>query len=198
MISYITFKYTPSYIIFMPKTYPIPCTKEEIDALIAQAIDNDFYYTLFSLAKTTGRRLGEYYDLKVSDINFEQNVMKTRILKRRMRVEREAILRSDIAALLKQFILRNHLKDDDPVFHAVSYRAIQFAVKSYALKAGINHKVSFHNFRHYFITSLVKQGWHYDQIAKLTGHSTPQTIVFYDHAVASDIADAAQEAIKNI
>lgn len=182
----------------MPKSYPVPCTKEEINALIEAAQESEFYYTLFMVAKTTGRRLGEYYALKVSDIDFEKKVMMTEILKRRQRVKKEALLRDDIIPLLKRFIVRNHLKPDDYVFREVGYRQIQNAVSKYAKAAGITHKVSFHNFRHYFITELVKQGWHYDRIAKLTGHSTPGTILSYDHALATDLREEADVAIKDI
>jgi len=45
----------------MVKTDIIPCSKEEIDKILEASIDNDFYYMLFSVAKTTGRRIGELY-----------------------------------------------------------------------------------------------------------------------------------------
>lgn len=182
----------------MPKSYPIPCTKEEVDALIKEAEDNDFYYTLFMVARTTGRRLGEYYNVKVEDIKFDKNVMETEVKKRRAYVKKEALLREDIAVLLRQFISRRKLKEGDYVFREVKYRAIQHAVTSYASKANIPHKVSFHNFRHYFITELVRKGWHYDEIAKLTGHTSPSTILNYDHALIEDIRAKADEAIQNI
>lgn len=182
----------------MPKTYPVPCTKEEIDKIIEAASDNEFYYTLFMTAKTTGRRIGEYYNVKVNDIDFEKRIMVTQVLKRKKFVQKEAILTEEIARLLKQYILRNHLKLEDYVFRKVSYRQIQNAVPSYAKKAGVPHNVSFHNFRHYFVTELVRKGWHYDKIAKLTGHSSPSTLVNYDHAVASDIKEDALEALKDM
>jgi len=93
----------------MSKKVPVPCTKEEIDALILQVADDDYYWTLFNLAKTTGRRLGEYYALRVSDIDFSRNIMMTKILKRRMRVDREAILRPDNMKENNTF-LDNHYK----------------------------------------------------------------------------------------
>ncbi len=65
-------------------------------------------------------------------------------------------------------------------------------------KAGINHVVSFHNFRHYFVTELFKKGWTYDKIAKLTGHSSAGTLAIYDHTVASDIGDKARVDIMDI
>ena len=180
------------------KTAPIPCSKEEIDAIVKAAEDNDYYYTLFMVAKTTGRRLGEYYSLKVKDIDFEKNIMMTLILKKREFKQKEAILSPDVARLLKQFIIRNKLRDTDYVFRKVGYRQIQYAVAAYAKKAGIDHKVSFHNFRHYFITELVRKGWHYDHIIKLTGHTNPGTLTHYDHAVASDIKEQALKALEDM
>jgi len=182
----------------MVKTYPIPCNKEEIDKILEAASDNEFYYTLFMTAKTTGRRLGEYYSIKVKDIDFDKKIMVTLVLKRKAYVQKEAILTDEIARLLKQYILRNHLKLEDYVFRKVSMRMIQHAISSYAEKAGIPHRVSFHNFRHYFVTELVRKGWPYDKIAKLTGHSSVSTLVHYDHAVASDIKEDALEALKDM
>jgi len=182
----------------MVKTYPIPCTKEEMNSLIESSVEDDFYYTLFMLAKTTGRRLGEYYDIKVMDINFENNILITKVLKRKQKVEKEAVLSPEVSRLLKSFVLRNKLKLDDYLFRKVSYRQIQNKIKVFAKKAGIQHNVSFHNFRHYFITELVRKGWSYDKIAKLTGHSSVGTLVHYDHAVASDIKEDALLAIRDL
>ena len=72
------------------KKAPVPCLKEEIDNLCLAAIEDDASYMLYNVAKKTGRRLGEYYDVKVKDINFDTKIMMTKILKRRARVEKEA------------------------------------------------------------------------------------------------------------
>lgn len=45
----------------MPKTEVIPCTKEEMESLIDVTREYPFYYMLFTVAKLTGRRLGELY-----------------------------------------------------------------------------------------------------------------------------------------
>lgn len=182
----------------MPKTEPIPCTKEEIDSLINAAIEDDFFYMFFKVAKKTGRRLGEYYNVKVKNLDFDRKIMMTQILKRRQKVEKEAILDDELIYLIKSYIQRHKLKLEDYLFRKVGYRQIQNRVKNYAKKAGINHKVSFHNFRHYFITELFKKGWTYDKIAKLTGHSSVGTLATYDHTVASDIAEKAREDIKDL
>ena len=182
----------------MKKTAVIPCTKEEIDAIIEAAIMDDFAYMLFLVAKKTGRRLGEYYDVQVKDIDLEKGIMVTKVLKRRKKVEKEAILDKELVIVLNQYIKRNRLKLEDYIFRKVGYRQIQNKVKTYAKKAGIKHNVCFHNFRHYFITQLVKKGWSYDKIAKLTGHSSIGTLSIYDHVVASDIQEDAIEAMRDM
>jgi integrase len=180
------------------KKAPVPCTKAEMDSLINAAIENEFFYMFFKVARKTGRRLGEYYQVQVKDVNLEQRVMITKILKRRARIEKEAILDDELVMLIKRYILKEHLKLDDYLFRKVSYRQIQNRVEFYAKKAGIPHKVSFHNFRHFFVTSLFKQGWDYAHIAKLTGHSSPGTLVNYDSSVAADVADEAREAMQKL
>lgn len=182
----------------MPKSQIIPCTKEEMDAIIEATINDDFFYMLFKVARKTGRRLGEYYEVKVENIDFERGVMMTKILKRRQKVEKEAILDDELIYLIKRYIANNKLKLEDYLFRKVGYRQIQNKIQSYAKKAGIKHKVSFHNFRHFFITELFKKGWTYDKISKLTGHSTVGTLSNYDHTVASDLAIQAREAIKDL
>jgi len=182
----------------MVKTIPVPCTKEEIDSIINSAVDNDFFYTLFKVAKKTGRRLGEYYDIQVKDIDWERKTMMTKVLKRRRRIEKEALLDDELIGLLKRFIQKEKLKLDDYLFKKYSYRHIQNRVTYYAKKAGIEHPVSFHNFRHYLITGLIKEGFSYDQVAKITGHSSVGTISVYDHSIASDIRDKALSAMQNL
>lgn len=182
----------------MPKTQIIPCTKEEMDSLVNASIDDAFFYMLFKVARKTGRRLGEYYDVKVKDIDYDRKIMMTKVLKRKKRVYKEAILDEELIVLIKRYISNNRLKLEDYLFRKVGYRQIQNKVKTYGKKGGIKHNISFHNFRHYFVTELFKKGWGYERISKLTGHSSPGTLVNYDHSVASDIADKAREDIRDL
>lgn len=182
----------------MVKTHPTPMSKEDMDKLIEASIEDDFAYTLFMTAKSTGRRISEYYGVKVRDIDFDKGIMITLVLKRKKRVEKEAILTPEVSRLLKIYIRKNNLKLEDYVFRKYSIRHIQNLVDKYAKEAGIPYRVMFHNFRHYFITELVRKGWHYSKISKLTGHSSVGTLATYDHAVASDIKDEALEALRDM
>lgn len=182
----------------MVKTAIIPLTKPEMAKLIEASMDDEFWFMFFTVAKKTGRRLGEYYDVKVKDLDFERKTMMTKVLKRRRKVEKEAILDDQLIFLIQNYIKRNALKLDDYLFRKVGYRQIQNKVKTYAKKAGIDHNVVFHNFRHYLITELFKAGWSYERISKLTGHVSVGTLAIYDHTVASDIAGEAREAIADL
>ncbi len=181
----------------MVKQMPIPCTKEEMDALVNASMEDEFYYMLFKVARKTGRRLGEYYDVKVKDVDYDRRIMMTKVLKRKQKIVKEAILDDELVHLIKRYVLQNKLKLEDYLFRKVSYRQISNKIKTYSKKAGIQHNVTFHNFRHSFVTELVKTGWEYPKIAKLTGHGNPGSLVAYDHVVASDIADEAREVLKN-
>jgi len=182
----------------MPKTEIIPCTKEEINKIIEETINDDFFYLLFKTARKTGRRLGEYYDVQVKDLDFDRKVMMTKVLKRRQKIFKEALLDEELIYLLKKYINKEKLKLEDYIFRKYSYRHIQNRIVYYSKKANIPHKVSFHNFRHYFITELSKKGYSHSDIAKLTGHSTIGVISNYDHTIASDIRDRAIGDIKDI
>jgi len=182
----------------MAKQTPIPCTKEEMDSLIRASIEDEFYYLIFKVASKTGRRLGEYYDVQVKDVDLDRGVMMTKVLKRKKKVYKEAILDYELVNLIRRYIQKEKLKLDDYLFRKYSYRSIQRAVDRYSKKANIPHNVSFHNFRHYFITELFKKGWDYSQIAKLTGHGSIGTLVGYDSSVASDLKEKALEDIKDL
>lgn len=188
----------------MVKKAPVPCTKEEMNALLNAAMSDDYAYVLFKVARKTGRRLGEYFDVQVKDIDPERKIMLTKVLKRRQKISKEAVLDDELLYLIQRHIQRCALKLDDYIFRwqtkgkPIGMRQIQNKVKKYAKLAEIPHNVSFHNFRHYFITELFKAGWSYERISKLTGHSSVGTLVIYDHSVASDIAGEARDAIKDL
>lgn len=204
-------------------------------------MESEFLYMLFLIAKTTGRRLGEFYGVqekkltghkqkgekkvydrkgnritvprlipiykkldkwnygvKVKDIDFERSMIKIWVLKRRRFIQDETILTPEVLMLLKSYIKKYKLADEDYVFRHYSYRHIQNRVEHYAKKARIEKPVSFHNFRHFFITELLKQGWSHNEVVKLTGHKSIGTIVTYDHVIAEDLKDKALLAIRNI
>lgn len=145
---------------------------------------------------------GEFeYGMKVKDVIFNDDgsaIIRTWVLKRRTYIQDETHVPSEVSKLIKRYIRMNKLTLDDYLFRKVSYRAIQNAVSSFSRQAGINKNVSFHTFRHYFVTALLKKGWSHDKIAKVTGHKSVQSIGTYDHVMSSDLKDKLDEDIRDI
>ena len=108
------------------------------------------------------------------------------------------VITPEVVRVIRQYIIRNNLNDEDYLFRKVTYRQIQNKIKYFAKKSGIKHNFSFHNFRHYFISELSRQGWTYQKIAKLTGHKSIGTLTTYDHIIADDLRDEALNSIKNL
>jgi len=50
------------------KKPPEPLTPEEMDSLITASAGSNFYYMLFNVAKTTGRRIGELYGVEKKEV----------------------------------------------------------------------------------------------------------------------------------
>lgn len=53
-------------------------SKEEMERLINTSLDNDFFYLLFMTAKTTGRRLGEFYGVQDKIVMNKRKVIGTK------------------------------------------------------------------------------------------------------------------------
>jgi len=139
------------------------------------------------------------YGLKVKDIVFQNDgtaIMRTWVLKRRNYIQDESQLDKDLTRLVDSYIKKSKLKSEDYLFRTKTYRAIQNAVTQYGKKAGIKKKVTFHSFRHYFITHLLKKGWTYPQVAKMTGHKAVASIGSYDHVLSSDLKDKLKKDME--
>ena len=169
--------------------------------IIGKKIEYDLEGNEVALAKTRAnyKFLNEFVGgVKVKDIDFEKGIMKVWVLKRGKPIQDETILIPEVLKTIKYYIVKNKLSQEDYLFREKTYRGIQEAVKAYAKKAKINHAVSPHVFRHFFITELKKKGWTNDKISKLTGHKAVSSLTVYDHVLASDIKDEAMKDLKEI
>lgn len=150
---------------------------------------------------TRHKRTGDWlFGVRLKDIDFDSGTMKVWVLKRKKHIQDETILLPEVVRIIKSYVRKNHLTLDNYVFRRKgrSLRQIQHKMKSYAKKAKIDHHVSIHSFRHYFITELKRKGWPNDKIMKLTGHKSAGTLSIYDHVIAQDIREEALEDLKSL
>jgi len=154
--------------------------------------------------RTIYKKSGEWmYGVKFSDVDEKNKYLYTMVLKKKQRIKKPAKLTEELIRQIKDFKLTYKLKDDDYIFRnnkvARSYTECQIMFKQYAKKAGITKKnLSIHSLRHYVITHLRKKGWSYEDIAKVTGHSTPSVIGIYDDSTLADVENKLEEDFKDL
>jgi integrase len=147
------------------------------------------------------KKLGTWsLGVQKKDIDLEKGTMRVWVLKRREQIQDETILSPEVIRLLDKYMRKNRLREEDYVFRKKGriVRQLQNRLKLYAKRAGIEKPVKIHNFRHYFVTELKRQGWTNDEIIKLTGHKTSSVLAIYDHIVPTDIKEKVMGALKEL
>jgi integrase/recombinase XerD len=147
-------------------------------------IENEQHKLIFQTLASTGLRAAELINLQWS--NEIPNQPRLFCVTGKGNKTREVFLKPSIYEALKA------LKSDSDYIFAnrnngkFSYSYLYKLVKKYAIKAGINIKVSLHYFRHYFADSLRKAGVELYEISKLLGHATVVTTQKYFHSDKKD------------
>jgi integrase/recombinase XerD len=156
-------------------TLPKALDLEEIQKLIDNC-DNPYYRAIFKLLVNTGMRLSELVNLSLDDISFN-GVARLKI---RGKGNKERIL------AVKRELIEEAIQAG--VFERkVSQRAIQSAIKRYAQKAGIKHKITPHMLRHSFAVALIEKGVPINKIQALLGHASIATTGIYLKIATSNI-----------
>jgi integrase/recombinase XerD len=173
-------------------------TKSDVKKLLeaSAAVGDEDHLFLLLLART-GRRIGELLALTVRDIDYDGRFITTSIEKRRKAQRRKMFVDDATLGQLRTYIAKHHLANSDRIFPRCM-RVYQRLPMKYAAKAGIDKYFTCHSFRHYFITYLIKSGWSYDAIAKLTGHMSVTSLHTYDHAQIEVVEDRFRDVMRNM
>ena len=185
----------PTTQIAMPKigrTLTQALTEEEVEALLAAPVVSDPLghrdRAMLELLYATGVRVSELINLKLSQVNLNQGVL--RIIGKGDR-ERLIPLGDEAQDWVKKFI-------DDPRVKILLKRQTEYLfptgrgdrmtrqafwhiIKRYAKKAGIGKKLSPHTVRHAFATHLLNNGADLRVVQLLLGHSDVSTTQIYTH-----------------
>lgn len=164
------------------KKIPSVLTKDEIKRLIS-VLDNKKSKLMVSLIYACGFRVSELVNLKVEDLNFEENIGQVRSGKGR----KDRIF--NIPENLRKKLLKQvqNQKDLGKEFlftgpkGNLSSRNIQKIIKKAARKANINKNVHPHTLRHSFATHLLENDVDIRKIQELLGHQDLSTTQIYTH-----------------
>lgn len=160
-------------------------TEEEVDRMISVRKEENeplLAYVrkilLVSLLYSTGMRIGETVQLKVSNFNFSNNSI-TIEAKTAKRSKRRIVFFDDRTKnILVPYVKARKLKRGDRVID-VSKRQAENYIKEIAERAGIQKKVTPHVLRHSFAVNFLNKGGKIQILKKLMGHESIDTTMRY-------------------
>ena len=193
----------PTANIEMPRigrSLPKTLTEDEVDSLLqAPNTDEPLGYrdrAMLELLYATGLRVTELINLKQSQVNFNQGVL--RIIGKGDR-ERLIPLGDESQRWLKDFIDGPRMeilleRQTDYLFPTrrgdrMTRQAFWHIIKRYAQKSGIDKKLSPHSLRHAFATHLLNRGADLRVVQLLLGHSDLSTTQIYTHVARERLKD---------
>ncbi len=193
----------PTSDIEMPRigrSLPKTLTEEDVESLLsAPNTDEPLGHrdrAMLELLYATGLRVSELINLKQSQVNFNQGVL--RIIGKGDR-ERLIPLGDESQRWLRDFIDGPRMeilleRQTDYLFPTrrgdrMTRQAFWHIIKRYAQKAGVRKKMSPHSLRHAFATHLLNRGADLRVVQLLLGHSDLSTTQIYTHVARERLKD---------
>lgn len=177
------------------KRLPEVLTKDEVLRLIDSA-DNLKSRLIISVLYSTGLRVSELVNLKISDLNLKEKtgwVRKGKGSKDRLFVTSESL-----AEELQEYI--SDKKENIYLFSKqkpLTTRNIQKIIAGAKKRANINKKTTPHTLRHSFATHLLEQGIDIRTIQAMLGHASLSTTQVYTH-ISSDQLKKVKNPLDNL
>ncbi|MFH2028615.1 MAG: site-specific tyrosine recombinase/integron integrase [Nanoarchaeota archaeon] len=164
-----------------PKKLPVVLSKEEVKRLFS-VIKNPKHRLILSLMYASGLRVSELVNLKVKDLELDQDtgwVRGGKCNKDRIFIIAEK-LKDDLYGLV------NRLDSNSYLFkgynnYRLSSRTILQIVKNAAKQAKIEKDIHPHTLRHSFATHIIESGYSLQSLQGLLGHNSPDTTTIYVH-----------------
>jgi integrase/recombinase XerD len=185
----------PTVNIAMPKigrSLPQSLTEQDVDALLAAPrVSEPLGHrdrTMLEVLYATGVRVSELINLKLSQINLNQGVLRIVGKGNRERLiplgdEAQEWIREFIDGPRGEILLERQTEYLFPTRRGdrMTRQAFWHIIKRYAAKAAISKKLSPHTVRHAFATHLLNNGADLRVVQLLLGHSDVSTTQIYTH-----------------
>ena len=148
---------------------------------------------IIEILYSTGIRVSELINIKLSDINFYNNEIK--ILGKGSK-ERIVIFNETCREALDKFIndgrKKIYKKDSEYLFIGknnghISSKYVRDIINKIKVKAGVDGKISPHVFRHTFATDMLNNGADLVSVKDLLGHESLNTTSIYTHVTNEQI-----------
>lgn len=169
------------------KTLPNVLSKEEAFRLI-DLTTNLKHKTLLALIYSSGLRISEAINMKITDIDRQRMLIHVKNAKGKK--DRYTLLSTKVLGLLKEYYAIYKPKTylfEGQYGEQYSSRSAQAVLQQSAKKAGITKQISLHTLRHSFATHLLENGTDLRYIQDLLGHSSPKTTMIYTHVSSTSL-----------
>ena len=183
----------------IPKKLPVYLTEEEINNLLDIKLVNEYNYrnkAMLELLYATGLRISELVNLKITDVDFDDCIVRVfgkgkkerivpiadvalKYLRIYLDCYREKILRGTIS----DYIFISNSKKN------ISRQGFFKILKKETDRCGIKKDVSPHVLRHSFATHLLSHGANLRIIQELLGHEDISTTEIYAHLINGKMKD---------
>ena len=171
----------------LPEFLTVDEVKMMLDSFDLSKKDGLRNKAIFNLLYSCGLRVSELINLKVSDINFKEKLLKVKGKGEKMRLIaiRESCL-TDIQTFLNYTrISRNKIKTNFLFYNSkgkqLTRQTIFKIIKKAANKSGITKRIYPHILRHSFATHLIENGAPIRTVQQLLGHKNIATTEIYTH-----------------
>ena len=147
---------------------------------------------ILELLYSTGCRVSELVNIKLSDINMDR---KEILLHGKGRKERTSFMNARCLLMLMEYMKIRQgnceylIVSSRAPFHQLTTRTIENNIKALGLRAGIESRVFPHRIRHTTATDALNRGMPIDQVQVLLGHENIHTTQIY--------AKNKKEIVKN-
>lgn len=171
-----------------PRKLPVVLSLKQVISIINNT-QNLKHRCILLTIYTSGIRVGELINLKVSDIIRDRKCIHIRGAKGKK--DRFSILSDSLLHTLDEYLDQyqpNIWLFEGYYRNQYSVRSVQNILKRSAQKAGIRSRCTVHTLRHSFATHLLEQGVNLRIIQELLGHYSCKTTEIYTHVAKTSIS----------
>lgn len=161
-------------------------TEREMSILMESAGDDLKTRTILSILANTGIRVGELCNIRVSDLDLDEGIIRIRSGKGDK--DRIVVMPASTAELLRGYLKLRNLQNSSAPYLILSRTgkkydtsSIERMVRRVASRSGIQKRVTPHVLRHTFATAILRNGGDIRFIQQLLGHASLNTTQIYTH-----------------
>lgn len=163
-----------------PQKIPEFLTQEETKRFL-EHITNKKHFLMITLMYSAGLRVGELINLKVKDLQLDQNYGWVRGGKGNK--DRIFVVAQSVKDYLTQWT--HDLSPEEYIFsnnkRRMSTQTVRMVIKKALKQSNIQKNVHPHTLRHSFATHLLENGYAVTDVQPLLGHSKIETTLIYTH-----------------